>query len=258
MRSVIALSPAVVRCAENSCEYSRTREPRVIQVGASEIAVEWFAAATYQRVVRDALSGGQVSRPIRVTAWDPKGSGLGDAIARSSALLQGRHVPDRRVHTRSGAGRGVVAGRIASARQPRRRVYFGGKARPGTSLADHLALIVNLDVGCPRILTSLWLSGASLCSSMLTSLVGVVAVAQGVGQAVAVGAGFEDVAAEGKAIDDGRAEYYGWLSFDRLKAMASNESSKPFIAQAIGRTAPGLTTKDADLDALIDPTFVNE
>lgn len=46
------------------------------------------------------------------------------------------------------------------------------------------------------------------------------------------------------SIDDGRAEYYGWLASDRLKAMASNESSKSFIAQAIGRTAPGLTGKD--------------
>ena len=61
-------------------------------VGASEIVVESFAAReTYTRVVREALARHRIDRPIRVTAWPPKGSGRGggDAIARSSALLQG-------------------------------------------------------------------------------------------------------------------------------------------------------------------------
>jgi hypothetical protein len=61
-------------------------------VGASEVVVESFAAReTYTRVVREALARHRIGRPIRVTAWPPKGSGRGggDAIARSSALLQG-------------------------------------------------------------------------------------------------------------------------------------------------------------------------
>jgi phage terminase large subunit-like protein len=64
-------------------------------VGASEIVVESFAArATYTRVVREALARHRIDRPIRVTAWPPKGSGRGggDAIARSSALLQALEV----------------------------------------------------------------------------------------------------------------------------------------------------------------------
>lgn len=63
-----------------------------VDVGASEISVESFAAReTYQRVVREALSRARIDRHIRVTAWPPKGSGRGggDAVARSSALLQG-------------------------------------------------------------------------------------------------------------------------------------------------------------------------
>ena len=64
-------------------------------VGASEIVVESFAArATYTRVVREALARHRIDRTIRVTAWPPKGSGRGggDAIARSSALLQGLEI----------------------------------------------------------------------------------------------------------------------------------------------------------------------
>lgn len=66
-----------------------------IQVGASEIAVESFAAReTYSRVVHQeierATKDGELHRSITVTAWPPKGSGRGggDALARSSALLQ--------------------------------------------------------------------------------------------------------------------------------------------------------------------------
>ncbi|CAA0134579.1 Uncharacterised protein [Mycolicibacterium vanbaalenii] len=66
-----------------------------VQVGASEIAVEAFAAReTYSRVLREALKAEGVSRPVKVTAWPPKGSGRGggDALARSSALLQALEV----------------------------------------------------------------------------------------------------------------------------------------------------------------------
>jgi hypothetical protein len=64
-------------------------------VGASEIVVEAFAAReTYTRVVREALARRRHGRPIKVTAWPPKrsGRGGGDAIARSSALLQALEV----------------------------------------------------------------------------------------------------------------------------------------------------------------------
>jgi len=64
-------------------------------VGASEIVVESFAAReTYTRVVREALARRRHGRPTKVTARPPKGSGRGggDAIARSSALLQALEV----------------------------------------------------------------------------------------------------------------------------------------------------------------------
>lgn len=74
-----------------------------IQVGASEIAVEGFAAReTYTRVVKEALerervreltTNGRVLHAIRVTSWPPKGRPrVGDAIARSSTLLQAMEV----------------------------------------------------------------------------------------------------------------------------------------------------------------------
>lgn len=69
-------------------------------VGASEIAVEAFAAgATYVRVVNEALKRVKLDRPIRVTAWPPKGSqrGRGDSMARSAALLQGLEVGTCRI-----------------------------------------------------------------------------------------------------------------------------------------------------------------
>lgn len=75
--------------------WARAAVDLAIEVGASEIAVESFAAReTYQRVVKDALARVKLSRPVRVSAWPPKGSGRGggDAIARSSALLQGLEV----------------------------------------------------------------------------------------------------------------------------------------------------------------------
>ena len=71
-----------------------------MDVGASEIAVEGFAAReTYQRVVKDALRRAKHDRPIRVTTWPPKGGGGGggDAIARSAALIQALEVGTARI-----------------------------------------------------------------------------------------------------------------------------------------------------------------
>ncbi|AQT78313.1 hypothetical protein B1R94_02270 [Mycolicibacterium litorale] len=66
-----------------------------IEVGASEIGVEGFAAReTYTRVVREAIrrrqDEGKLHRDIIVTGWPPKGSGRGggDAIARAAPLRQ--------------------------------------------------------------------------------------------------------------------------------------------------------------------------
>jgi hypothetical protein len=75
-----------------SDQWARAAVDLAVQVGASEIAVESFAArVTYLRVVRDALSRMKIDRPIKVSDWPPKGTGRGggDAVARSSALLQG-------------------------------------------------------------------------------------------------------------------------------------------------------------------------
>ncbi|MBM4536277.1 hypothetical protein GS433_17970 [Rhodococcus hoagii] len=72
-----------------------------VEVGASEIAVEGFAAReTYVRVVRDALRRRDgVTWPIRVTSWPPRGSGRGrgDSMARSAALLQALEVGTARL-----------------------------------------------------------------------------------------------------------------------------------------------------------------
>lgn len=75
-----------------SDQWARTAVDLAVDVGASEVAVEGFAAReTYQRVVRNALRRVKLNRPIKVTTWPPKGSGRGggDAIARSAGLLQG-------------------------------------------------------------------------------------------------------------------------------------------------------------------------
>lgn len=71
--------------------WARAAVDLAVEVGASEIAVEAFAAReTYTRVVREALRRAKVDRPIRVSGWPPKGRArVGDAVARSSALLQG-------------------------------------------------------------------------------------------------------------------------------------------------------------------------
>lgn len=67
-----------------------------VEVGASRVVVESFAAReTYSRVMREAIGRAQkrgaLRRSVGVVAWPPKGSGRGqgDAVARSSALLQG-------------------------------------------------------------------------------------------------------------------------------------------------------------------------
>jgi hypothetical protein len=78
-----------------SDQWARAAVELAADVGASEIAVEGFAAReTYTRVVNDALRRCRIERPVRVTSWPPKGSGRGggDALARSAALLQGLEV----------------------------------------------------------------------------------------------------------------------------------------------------------------------
>ncbi|MGO9353119.1 MAG: hypothetical protein ACLP3C_20640 [Mycobacterium sp.] len=68
--------------------------------GASEISIEGFAAReTYTRVVTEALRGHRTPHPIKVSSWPPKGSGRGggDAMARSSALLQAVEVGTCRI-----------------------------------------------------------------------------------------------------------------------------------------------------------------
>lgn len=82
-----------------SDQWAKTAVKLAVEVGASEIAVEAFAAReTYTRVVREELRRarevGELRRDIAVTDWPPKGSGrgTGDALARSSALLQALEV----------------------------------------------------------------------------------------------------------------------------------------------------------------------
>jgi hypothetical protein len=82
---------ADVSAPMTSDQWARAAVDLAIDVGASEIAVEGFAAReTYVRVVNDALRRANTPHPIRVTSWPPKGSGRGggDAIARSAGLLQ--------------------------------------------------------------------------------------------------------------------------------------------------------------------------
>lgn len=73
-----------------SDQWSRRAVELARDVGASEIAVEAFAArTTYTRLVQEALPKYRLNRPIRVTGWPPKGTdrGRGDAVARSTGLL---------------------------------------------------------------------------------------------------------------------------------------------------------------------------
>lgn len=83
-----------------SDQWARAAVDLAVDVGASEIAVEGFAAReTYQRVVKDALRRAKLPRPVKVTTWPPKGSGRGggDAVARSAALLQGLETGTTRI-----------------------------------------------------------------------------------------------------------------------------------------------------------------
>lgn len=83
-----------------SDEWAQAAVELARDTGASEIAVEGFAAReTYTRVVGDALRRYRIDRPIRVTSWPPRGSGRGggDAMARSSALLQALEVGTCRI-----------------------------------------------------------------------------------------------------------------------------------------------------------------
>jgi phage terminase large subunit-like protein len=78
-----------------SDQWARAAVELAADVGASEIAVEGFAAReTYTRVVNDAVRRYGIDRPIRVTSWPPRGSGRGggDALARSAASLQALEV----------------------------------------------------------------------------------------------------------------------------------------------------------------------
>ncbi|MGV7633072.1 terminase large subunit domain-containing protein [Mycobacterium persicum] len=82
---------ADVSAPMTSDQWARAAVDLAVDVGASEIAVEGFAAReTYRRVVSEALRRAKLDRPIKVSTWPPKGSGRGqgDAVARSSALLQ--------------------------------------------------------------------------------------------------------------------------------------------------------------------------
>lgn len=73
-----------------SDQWARRAVDLAVDTGASEIAVEAFAAGTtYVRLVTEALRRTRLDRPVRVTGWPPKGSGRGkgDAVARSAELL---------------------------------------------------------------------------------------------------------------------------------------------------------------------------
>ena len=86
-----------------SDEWARKSVELAIEVGASEIVVEGFAAReTYTRVVREAIvraeAAGALTWAVRVSAWPPKGRArVGDAVARSAALLQALEVGTARL-----------------------------------------------------------------------------------------------------------------------------------------------------------------
>ena len=85
---------ADVSAPMTSDEWAREAVALAVAVGASEIAVEGFAAReTYLRVVREALARARVGRAVAVSAWPPKGRArVGDSVARSASLLQGLEV----------------------------------------------------------------------------------------------------------------------------------------------------------------------
>ncbi|OBF56731.1 hypothetical protein A5756_10595 [Mycobacterium sp. 852002-53434_SCH5985345] len=91
---------ADVSAPMTSDQWARAAVDLAVDVEASEIAVEGFAAReTYRRVVNDALRRTKINRPVRVTTWPPKGSGRGggDALSRSAALLQGLETGTTRI-----------------------------------------------------------------------------------------------------------------------------------------------------------------
>ncbi len=90
---------ADVSAPMTSDEWAREAVALAVAVGASEIAVEGFAAReTYMRVVREALARARVGRPVAVSSWPPKGrSRVGDSVARSASLLQGLEVGTVRI-----------------------------------------------------------------------------------------------------------------------------------------------------------------
>jgi len=48
------------------------------------------------------------------------------------------------------------------------------------------------------------------------------------------------------SIPDGRGEYYGWRATERLKALANDEKSKPFITQKLGELTRNIETRNAE------------
>lgn len=90
---------ADVSAPMTSDQWARAAVDLAVSVGASEIVVEGFAAAaTYTRVVREALGRAKLEWPIAVSSWPPKGaSRVGDAVARSAGLLQALEVGTCRI-----------------------------------------------------------------------------------------------------------------------------------------------------------------
>ncbi|SIE56851.1 gp2 protein [Mycobacteroides abscessus subsp. abscessus] len=124
-----------------SDQWAREAVKLAIDVGASEIAVEGFAAReTYTRVVKEAIKRAAVRhltttgtnmRRIAVSSWPPKGRPrVGDAVARSSALLQALEV-----------GRCVLAGHFPDL-ETKAVAWQAGQHQPD-SLA---ALVIGHDV----------------------------------------------------------------------------------------------------------------
>lgn len=69
---------ADVSASMTSDQWVRRAVELAVDVGASEIAVEGFAARdTYQRVVNDALKRYRTPHPIKATSWPRRGSGPG-------------------------------------------------------------------------------------------------------------------------------------------------------------------------------------
>lgn len=73
-----------------SDEWAKAAVKLAVEVGASKIVVESFAAReTYRRVMDEAVTAAAPAHPIEIVPWPPVGSGRGggDAMVRSTALL---------------------------------------------------------------------------------------------------------------------------------------------------------------------------